>query len=151
MYSLYYPFYALFYMPQFLSADNAGIITKTVAYDQDRKKRSGFLARPKDNRQHPALILIHEWWGLNENIKENARQFAKAGYVALAVDLYAGRVATTRDEARTLAGGVRGDMSQAFENLKLAVKFLKEPSEYVRPERIASVAGVSVAGGLIRW
>ncbi len=132
--------------PQLLSAANSGIVTKTVAYDHDRQKLLGFMARPKDNHLHPALILIHEWWGLNENIKENARRFAKAGYVTLAVDLYAGRVATTLDEARSLAGGVRSNMPQALDNLKQAVKFLKAQSGYVLSDRIASV-GWSSGGG----
>ena len=137
---------SFFYVPQLLSAENAGIVTKTVAYDQDREKRSGFMARPMDNHKHPALILIHEWWGLNENIKENARRFAKAGFMALAVDLYAGCVAITGDEARALAGGVRGNMPQALDNLKQAVKLLKAQSGYVLPERIASV-GWCFGGG----
>ena len=53
----------------------------------------GYLALPAHNaKQAPALILIHEWWGLNDNIRDFAESFAKEGYVALAVDLYDGKV-----------------------------------------------------------
>lgn len=57
----------------------------------------------------PAIILIHEWWGLNDQIKAVAADIAKQGYVALAVDLYDGTVATARDEARATMQAVKAD------------------------------------------
>jgi carboxymethylenebutenolidase len=54
----------------------------------------------------PAILLVHEWWGLNDHIKSVAAEFAAQGYVALAVDLYGGKVATTRDDAKTYMGQV---------------------------------------------
>lgn len=57
----------------------------------------------------PAVILIHEWWGLNDQIKAMARQLADQGYLALAVDLFGGRVATTPDDARTLTQELKPD------------------------------------------
>ena len=69
---------------------------------------TGFLAKPEGAEGAPAMIVIHEWWGLNENVESMARQLAGEGFVALAVDLYGGRSATTPDEARELASGVRG-------------------------------------------
>ena len=54
----------------------------------------------------PTILLIHEWWGLNDQIKAVAAEYAKEGYVALAVDLYGGKVGTTRDEARALMKAV---------------------------------------------
>ena len=50
------------------------------------------------------MILIHEWWGLNDDIKKKALAFAEQGYVALAVDLYDGESTTKPSEARKLAG-----------------------------------------------
>jgi len=117
--------------------------TENVVYYKGVK---GFLARPADSEKHPGLILIHEWWGLNDNIRENARKFANLDYVALAVDLYNGHSATTREKARELAGGVRNNMEEAFENLKKAIDFLRNQSESVVPERIASV-GWCFGGG----
>ncbi len=72
----------------------------------------------------PAVLLIHEWWGLNDQIKAVAAEFAKEGYVALAVDLYGGKVATTRDEAQALMKAV--DTTRATEELVTWVKWLQK-------------------------
>lgn len=61
----------------------------------------------------PAMILIHEWWGLNAQIKAIAGEFAKQGYVAIAVDLYDGEVATDPTNARRLMGGVDPEQATA--------------------------------------
>ena len=122
------------------------IATADVAYDQGNAKAKGYLAKPADMKARPALILIHEWWGLNDNIRENARQFAELGYVALAVDLYNGEFATDRDGARKLAGGVRKDPKAAFANLQQAVSYLTGLKGEVDPARIASV-GWCFGGG----
>lgn len=127
-------------------ADNLKIVTEQVLYHKKDKMIKGFLARPADTQRHPALILIHEWWGLNENIRDNAKEFAKRGYVALAVDLYHGKAVTTVPEALQLVGEVKNNMDAAFANLKQAVAFLKGQSSMVFPERIASV-GWCFGGG----
>jgi carboxymethylenebutenolidase len=62
----------------------------------------GFLARPSSGGTAPGILVIHEWWGLNDNIRAMTRRLAGEGYVALAVDLYEGGVAEERDEARRL-------------------------------------------------
>lgn len=69
------------------------------------KTVSGALALPEAGTG-PGIVLIHEWWGLNDQIKSMARECAKQGYVALAVDLYGGTVATTADEAKALMGAL---------------------------------------------
>lgn len=71
----------------------------------------------------PAVLLIHEWWGLNDQIKTMARDLAQAGYVALAVDLYGGTVATTPDEARAAMQAV--DEQAAIDTLTSWVNWLK--------------------------
>ena len=82
--------------------------TEEISLTTDRGKLvSGALARP-DNPQAPTILLIHEWWGLNDQIKSVAVELAKQGYLALAVDLYDGNVATTPDGARSLMQGVDG-------------------------------------------
>jgi len=55
----------------------------------------------------PAIMLVHEWWGLNDQIKSVAAEFAKQGYLALAIDLYGGQVAKTSDQARSLVHSVQ--------------------------------------------
>lgn len=62
---------------------------------------SAYLAKPATSPA-PAVLLVHEWWGLNEGIKAKARDYAEAGYVALAVDMYGGKVTDNPDEAAKL-------------------------------------------------
>ena len=105
----------------------------------------GYIAAPQEGDNLPAVILIHEWWGLNENIRENAQRFAAAGYVALAVDLYGGEATTSAAKAGRLALRVRNNMEEAFDNLEAAVATLAA-DERVDSARIASV-GWCFGGG----
>jgi len=82
----------------------AGLKTVSLTTAQG-KKVSAALALPAQTPA-PAVLLIHEWWGLNDNIKTVAGEFAKEGYVALAVDLYDGNVASEPDGARSLMQAV---------------------------------------------
>jgi hypothetical protein len=82
-----------------LSAARAGRPkTRMVAFGQATEKVAGFLALPRDPRRRRAMIVVHEWWGLNEWVKEQAEKLAANGY-ALAVDLYEGKVAADPSEA----------------------------------------------------
>jgi carboxymethylenebutenolidase len=103
----------------------------------------GYLVLPEGSGQHPALVVIQEWWGLNDWIRENAARFAKQGYVALAVDLYRGRVASDPGEAHELMRGLPED--RALADLKAGVSFLAARAD-VDPERIGSV-GWCMGGG----
>ncbi|MDH5431523.1 MAG: dienelactone hydrolase family protein [Nitrosopumilus sp.] len=83
---------------------------------------SGYLAKPIDNGNYPGIVMIHEWWGLNENIKEMADKLASHGYIVLAVDLYGGKVATTSDQARQLI--TQFDSDDGLQNMNSAVLLL---------------------------
>jgi carboxymethylenebutenolidase len=83
---------------------------------------SGAIALPAA-KPAPALVLIHEWWGLNDEIKTMAAEFAKEGYVALAADLYAGSVATSPQEAQALMQSV--DSEKATDTLVSWVEWLR--------------------------
>jgi len=74
----------------------------------------------------PGVVMIHEWWGLNQNIKNMAHDLAEEGYLVLAVDLYDGNVADNPNDARKYATMVRNDMDTAILHLQSAVAFLKE-------------------------
>ena len=103
---------------------------------------TGYLARPADSdRPLPGLIVIHEWWGLNDNIRAMARRLAGEGYVALAVDLYGGQVADNPESARELVGQV--DPDRALRNLQAARSHLSE--------RLAATGGVPDRIGVIGW
>src|SRR5437868_305188 len=87
---------------------------ETVTYAHvGGKNVAGFLARPKGKANAPGLIVIHEWWGLNDNIREEAKQLASHGYAALAVDLYGGQAATDPDKAQALMKQVMSEPGAA--------------------------------------
>ncbi len=94
---------------------------------------TGYLAQPTDSLGEalPALITIHEWWGLNENIEAMTRRLAGEGYTVLAVDLYGDQVATEPTQARELMRSVMDSPGPAQDNLFQAADFLK--SEYDAP------------------
>lgn len=87
---------------------------------------TGYFARPDDEKSYPGVVMIHEWWGLNDHIKEQARQLAEQGYMVLAVDLYGGRVATSSAEAQLLTQAVSQNQSGATANLRAAVQYLRQ-------------------------
>ena len=108
------------------------------------RKTVGFLARPKEAGRYPAMIVIHEIWGLVDHIKDVAARLAGEGYVALAVDLFDRRVISKLEEGRELRQKlteekILGDLGGAFSYLKTL--------EYVKPDRIGSV-GFCMGGGL---
>lgn len=121
-----------------------GVSTSMVTYDS-QKGIKGFLAQPEKKGKYPGIILIHEWWGLNDYIYDRAKDFAKLGYVALAVDLYEGRSATKSEDAGKLAGEVRNNVEKAFDNLSMAINYLKTLPN-VNPNRLASI-GWCFGGG----
>ena len=111
-------------------------------------KLTGYLSLPDledSSTDAPAIILIHEWWGLNDDIRRKADRFASDGFVALAVDLYGEEATADRGKAREMAMKVRANMEDAFENLKSAVSFLADHDQ-VDKERMASI-GWCFGGG----
>ena len=76
--------------------------SETITFDVDGEQTAGYLARPAEGGEGAAVIVIHEWWGLNEHTKDIARRYADEGFIALAPDLYGGTVASTTQEASTL-------------------------------------------------
>lgn len=116
---------------------------KQVSYKSGDETVRGMLYTPQGKGPFPALIVIHEWWGLNDWVKEQASKLADEGYVALAVDLYRGKVANTPDEAHELMRGVPEDRSA--QDLRAAFDFLKSQKD-VKANRIGSI-GWCMGGG----
>ena len=104
---------------ELLENGNYDVQTSLVNYDDN----TGFLAKPVSERIFPGIILIHEWWGLNDNIKDTAEQLASHGYIVLAVDLFDGIVATDAPTAMQLVGDF--EQEEANMNMNDAVKFLQ--------------------------
>src|ERR671914_674081 len=98
----------------------------------------------QEQQKLPAVVIIHEWWGLNDNIKDMADELASEGYVVLAADLY-GEVAADPDRARELSSSVRENPEQAISNMQSAVQYLASLPN-VNASRIASL-GWCFGGG----
>ena len=107
-------------------------------------KTAGFLARPKGAGRYPAVIVIHEIWGVVDHIKDVSRRLAGEGFVALAVDLFGGKTVSSLEEGRRLREELSED--RILGDLKGAFGYLQS-LEYVRPNRIGSV-GFCMGGGL---
>lgn len=104
-----------------------------------------YLSLPKDkNGPLPAVLLIHEWWGLNDHIKHWADRLAAEGYATLAVDLYNGKVATKPEDAQTLMKAV--DQQQAAATLHAAFDYLHTDTRIQAPVR--ACLGWCFGGGM---
>src|SRR5579864_5303761 len=116
---------------------------RMVSYKSGDETVQGMLYTPAGKGPFPALVVVHEWWGLNDWVKEQASKLADQGYVSLAVDLYRGKVATTPDEAHQIMRGVPED--RAKRDLHAAVEFLKSQPN-VKKARIGAI-GWCMGGG----
>ncbi len=99
----------------------------------DLNGTKAYLSLPEGKGPFPGIIVIHEWWGLNDNIKHWSDRLATAGYAALAVDLYGGRVLTTSDEALKAVKSVKPP--EALAVIKNAFDFLGSDPRIMAPKR----------------
>jgi len=102
------------------------MVGKMVEYKRpDGKSVNGYLAEPQGGSHAPAMVVIQEWWGLQDQIKGVADKLAKQGYRALVPDLYRGKVALEANEAKHLMEGLDfGDA--AGQDIRGAVQYLKK-------------------------
>jgi len=103
-------------------APSRPVISQTMAYTEYRDELIyGYFSAPADMLEPlPAVIMIHEWWGLNDNIRAMADRLAAEGYIVFAVDLFSGDVAGTVGEARALMMQAIEDPDSARENIRAA-------------------------------
>ncbi|MBW7852073.1 MAG: dienelactone hydrolase family protein [Rhodospirillales bacterium] len=118
-------------------------LTNIVA--ADGRELAGALAIP-ERLPAPAVLLVHEWWGLNDEMKSMAVRLSENGYLALAVDLFNGRVATTADDARALVQGV--DEAEALTTLTSWLLWLKNHPDGTR--QVATVGWCFGGGWALR-
>jgi carboxymethylenebutenolidase len=117
--------------------------SKTVSYKSGDETVQAVLYTPAGNGPFSAIIVIHEYWGLNDWVKEQASKLADEGYVTLAIDLYRGKVATTPDVAHEIMRGVPED--RAKRDLHAAFTYLQSQPQ-VKKDRIGSI-GWCMGGG----
>ena len=130
-------FLIAFLFAMFVSmADASNIRTSIISYVSGGDTVFAYLAEPIGGGKHPALIVIHEWWGLTDWIKQNARDFASKGYVALAVNLYRGALASTSQNAYRLMISVPGE--RGISDLKAAFNYLSSMKN-VNPAKVGVI------------
>lgn len=110
----------------------------------DDRTTRGYLAMPEGEGPWPGVVVIQEWWGLNDNIRDMADRFAREGFVALAPDLYYGETALEPDNARKLAMAL--EYPDALKVIQAAVNYLIDLNE-VAPKQVG-VVGFCMGGGL---
>ena len=126
-----------------LSGSAFAATAKNVSYKSGDETVQGILYTPAGKGPFPGIVVIHEWWGLNDWVKEQADKISDLGYVTLAIDLYRGKVATTPEEAHEIMRGVPED--RAKRDLHAAVEFLKAQPN-VQTDRLGAI-GWCMGGG----
>lgn len=116
---------------------------KQVSYKSGDETVNAIMYTPEGKGPFPALVVIHEWYGLNDWVKQQAQKLADQGYVTLAIDLYRGKVAANSDEAHELMRGVPED--RARRDLLAAFDYLAAQPN-VKPTNIGTI-GWCMGGG----
>jgi carboxymethylenebutenolidase len=118
-----------------LVASSFAATPKDVTFNSGNDTVKAIAYTPPGKGPFPAIIVIHEWWGLNDWVKEQANKLAEQGYLALAVDFYRGKVATTRDEAHELS---RAPADRVMRDSQAAFVYLQSRSD-VKKDRIGAI------------
>lgn len=124
-----------------MAASNSGTM---ISFAANGDNAPGYLVQPEGDGPFPGVVVIQEWWGLDDHIKDVAERFAAEGYVALAPDLYRGEVALEPDDARRLA--MELELDQALVDIQGAVNHLIAQPQ-VEPQR-TGVVGFCMGGRL---
>ncbi len=117
-----------------VGAEAGGITSSNVQFGPEGRYK-GYLVRPTGTGPFPAVVVIHEWWGLNDNIRSEARKLAEAGYVALAVDLFG---KTTSDPQEAMKQVQALDQKAATAEMLAATAFLRS-QPFVKPDKVGSI------------
>ena len=97
-----------------------------VHYFEENRAATGYLSIPKSGGPHPAVILIHEWNGLGDRVRQVADSLSGEEYIALAVDLFSGKTGSNHSENMALVQEARAHPERLIENLNAAVRFLRD-------------------------
>src|SRR5208283_2555459 len=122
---------------------------RVIEYSAPGIVMKGYLAYDESIKgKRPGVLVVHEWWGLNDYSRKRARMLAELGYTALAVDMYGdGKQALDPDEATKLSSGVMKDFNAAVARFTAAQEYLKQQPT-VDPSNIAAI-GYCFGGGIV--
>ncbi len=128
---------------------SAGIKTEEVSYKSDDVTMKGFLAYDDAIKEkRPGILIVHEWWGHNEYVRNRARMLAELGYTAFALDMYGdGKNTTHPKDAQKFSGEVNENMDKAKKRFLAAMDVLKA-QKTVDPDRIAAI-GYCFGGSVV--
>ncbi len=122
-------------MPRMNQSEGPAVIERDI----EQTGLQGYYVVPEDTDDPlPGVLLIHEWWGLNDYIKDEAKKLSEQGYAVFAIDLYDGEVASSSARAGELAGAIRGNPEATIGKMRAALDFLQEQPE-VQRDRIGSL------------
>ena len=126
------------------SAAGPGADTSFVRIGRGEGSAGAFVARPGGSQPVPAIVVVHEWWGLNGQIRNLATRLARQGYIAIVPDLYHGKVADDPMRAHELVRGLEQD--EALATLGAAVAWIRAQPRTAK-SKIAAI-GFCMGGGL---
>jgi dienelactone hydrolase len=132
-----------------LEATDAAIVTKDIEYQVEGATMKGYMAYDDTIKgQRPGVLVVHEWWGLNDYARKRARMQAKLGYTAFALDMYGGgKQAEHPDDAKKFSSEVMKNLPLAKARFSAALNLLRK-DKTVDPQRIAAI-GYCFGGGMV--
>ncbi|MGD8812051.1 MAG: dienelactone hydrolase family protein [Thioalkalispiraceae bacterium] len=127
---------------------NAAIQTEEVKYQVNGKEFTGYMAYDSSIKgKRPGILVMHEWWGHDDYVRERAKMFAKLGYTAFALDMYgSGVLADHPDNAKAFMNAIFSDMDNTRKRFNKALEILRQ-HKTVNPDKVASI-GYCMGGGL---
>lgn len=132
---------------KFIAKEAKIALTQEIVYSVNGHEMKGFLALPEGDGPFPGVIVVHEWWGLNDYPKDRARKFAENGYAAFALDLYGeGKSFEHPSEAKTFSAKAMANLKNTEESFRQAIKVF-QANEKVDSNNLA-VAGYCFGGAV---
>jgi len=132
---------------KFVAKEAKTALTQEVVYTVDGQEMKGFLALPEGDGPFPGVIVVHEWWGLNDYPKDRARKFAENGYAAFALDLYGdGKSFEHPSEAKAFSAKTMANLKNTEKSFMEAIKVF-QANEKVDGQKLA-VAGYCFGGAV---
>ncbi len=128
---------------------DAAIVTENIDYPVEGTTMKGYMAYDDSIKgQRPGVLVVHEWWGLNDYARKRARMLAKLGYTAFAVDMYGeGKQAKHPDDAKKFSSAAMKNLPLAKARFTAALDLLRK-AKTVDPQRIAAI-GYCFGGGMV--
>jgi dienelactone hydrolase len=133
---------------KFVAKPATTVISQELSYTVNGEVMKGFLALPEGEGPFPGVLVVHEWWGLNDYPKQRAIKFAEEGYAALALDLFGqGQVFEHPSEAKTFSAKAMANLAKTEQNFKVAIQSLQDHPK-VNGSQLAAV-GYCFGGAVV--